>query len=203
VAELGIFLGATLYAATLSAADVAAHTLTLRVAGVAYAIPAALLQAAMVRMARAEAQADPDHRGRVIRSALWLTGASGTLLLLGLGFGAAPLSQAFFDETRAGLAAASLAVGLLLLLGIMEFVANPGLGAAGLLRGQKDTRVPMIFTLAGYWLIGAPLGLWLSRSWDLGITGVWAGLTVGTLVTSGLMLGRLLAFARRTRSRVR
>jgi MATE family multidrug resistance protein len=203
VAELGIFLGATLYAATLSAADVAAHTLTLRVAGVAYAIPAALLQAAMVRMARAEAQADPDHRGRVIRSALWLTGASGTLLLLGLEFGAAPLSQAFFDETRAGLAAASLAVGLLLLLGIMEFVANPGLGAAGLLRGQKDTRVPMIFTLAGYWLIGAPLGLWLSRSRDLGITGVWAGLTVGTLVTSGLMLGRLLAFARRTRSRVR
>ncbi|MDP3196925.1 MATE family efflux transporter [Tabrizicola sp.] len=35
VAELGIFLGATLYAATLSSADVAAHTLTLRVAGVA------------------------------------------------------------------------------------------------------------------------------------------------------------------------
>jgi MATE family multidrug resistance protein len=191
VAELGIFLGATLYAATLSAADVAAHTLTLRVAGVAYAIPAALLQAAMVRMARAEAQADPDHRGRVIRSALWLTGASGTFLLLGLVLGAAPLSQAFFDETRAGLAAASLAVGLLLLLGIMEFVAGPGLGASGLLRGRKDTRVPMYYTLAGYWLIGAPLGLWLSMGRDLGITGVWAGLTVGTTVTSGLMLVRL------------
>src|SRR5690606_19391429 len=32
VAELGIFLGATLYAATLGTADVAAHTLTLRTA---------------------------------------------------------------------------------------------------------------------------------------------------------------------------
>src|SRR3546814_926527 len=58
VTEIGIFLGATLYAATLGAADVAAHTLTLRTAGVAYAVPAALLQASMVRMARAESLGD-------------------------------------------------------------------------------------------------------------------------------------------------
>ncbi len=77
VAELGIFLGATLYAATLGPADVAAHTLTRRIAGVAYAVPAALLQAAMVRMARAEAQADPGQSWRVVRSALWLTTISG------------------------------------------------------------------------------------------------------------------------------
>jgi MATE family multidrug resistance protein len=102
------------------------------------------------------------------------------------------LSQAFFDDSGAGAAAASFAVGLLLLLGIMEFVANPGLGAAGLLRGQKDTRVPMLFTLAGYWLVGAPLGLWLSETWQFGITGVWTGLTLGTTVTSRLMLIRLV-----------
>jgi hypothetical protein len=36
VTEVGIYLAATLYAATLGAADVAAHTLTLRVAGIAY-----------------------------------------------------------------------------------------------------------------------------------------------------------------------
>jgi multidrug resistance protein, MATE family len=191
VAELGNFLAATLYAATLSAADVAAHTLTLRVAGVAYAVPAALLQAAMVRMARAEAQADPGQSRLVVRSALWLSGASGSLLFLGLATAAMPLSQSIFGSSAAGLAAAGLSVGLLLLLGAMEFVGNPGLGAAGILRGRKDTRAPMIYTLAGYWLVGAPLGLWLSAGWRLGITGVWAGLAVGTAVTSALMLARL------------
>ena len=55
----GVFLAATIYAATLGAADVAAHTLALRTAGVAYAVPTALLQAAMVRAARAEALGDP------------------------------------------------------------------------------------------------------------------------------------------------
>ncbi len=190
VAELGIFLGATLYAATLSAEDVAAHTLTLRVAGFVYAVPAALLQAAIVRMARAEAQADPIQSRRVICSALCLTCASGTLLFISLSAAATPLSQAFFGPSTA----ASLSASLLLLLGAMELVANPGSGAAGILRGRKDTRAPMLYTLAGYWLIGAPLGLWLSEEWHLGITGVWAGLAVGTVATSGFMLARLAHF---------
>ncbi len=189
VAELGIFLGATLYAATLGPADVAAHTLTLRVAGVAYAVPAAILQAAMVRMALAEA--DADRSRQVMRSALWLGTATGAILCLGLFAGAAPLSEAFFDQGAPGVAAASLSVGLLCLLGLMELVANPGTGDAGLLRGRKDTHAPMLYTLAGYWLIGAPLGLWLCEAWNLGIMGIWSGLTVGTVVTSVLMLTRL------------
>jgi multidrug resistance protein, MATE family len=49
LAEVGIFRAATIYPAVLGAADVAAHTLALRTAGVAYAVPTALLQAAMVR----------------------------------------------------------------------------------------------------------------------------------------------------------
>ena len=161
-------------------------------AGVAYAVPAALLQAAMVRMARANALADPDLCRRVTRSAIWLAAASGTVLCLGLTASAAPLSETFFDRSAAGIAAASLSVGLLVLLGVMEFIANPGIGAAGLLRGRKDTRVPMLYTLAGYWLVGAPLGMWLSEAWNLGITGVWVGLTAGTTVTSVLMLARLV-----------
>lgn len=188
MAELGIFLGATLYAATLGAADVAAHTLTLRVAGVAYAVPAALLQAAMVRMAWAEAQGDGPLRRRVTLAALVLSGLAGSLLFVVLCAGAAPFSHAFFDGS---LAVAGLSAGLLILLGTMELVANPGQAAAGLLRGRKDTRAPMAFMLAGYWLIGAPLGLWLSEAWALGITGVWVGLTAGTTVTSVLMLARL------------
>jgi MATE family multidrug resistance protein len=68
---------------------------------------------------------------------------------------------------------------------------NPGAAAAGLLRGQKDTRRPMLFTLVGYWAVGAPLGLWLCEVRDLGIMGIWLGLAVGTTLTTLLMLHRL------------
>jgi MATE family multidrug resistance protein len=127
----------------------------------------------------------------VIGTALWLSGLSGLLLFLGLCTVAVPLTHAFFEPTAVGAAASNLAVTLLILLGAMELVANPGLGASGLLRGRKDTRVPMVYTLVGYWCVGVPLGLWFSVTWLEGIAGVWAGLLAGTLVTSCLMLARL------------
>jgi multidrug resistance protein, MATE family len=197
VTELGIFLAATLYAATLGPADVAAHTLTLRVAGVAYAVPAALLAASMVRMARAEAGSNAEVRRAVIFGSLGLSIGAGLALLAGLVLVAPRVALAVFDASPIGMQAAATAAALVLLLGVMEVVVNPGSAAAGLLRGQKDTRAPMIFTLAGYWVVGAPLGLWLCEARDLGVTGIWIGLAAGTATTTILMLGRLA-----TRSRI-
>ena len=202
VTELGIFLVATLYAATLGAADVAAHTLTLRVAGIAYAVPAALLQAAMVRMARAETLGDPAARRSVTLGSLGLSMGAGTALLVGLALVATPLAFGFFDDTPAGLAAAGMAAGLLLLLGLMEVIVNPGAAAAGLLRGRRDTRAPMLFTLAGYWVVGAPLGLWLCEIRELGIAGIWIGLAAGTATTTLFTLARLFSTRRPPKPRI-
>jgi MATE family multidrug resistance protein len=88
-----------------------------------------------------------------------------------------------------------MAAGLLLLLGAMEFVVNPGAVAGGLLRGRKDTRMPMIYTLVGYWAVGAPLGVYLCEARDLGVTGIWVGLAAGATTTTVLMLGRLAKVA--------
>lgn len=195
VAEVGVFLGATIYAATLGAADVAAHTLALRTAGVAYAVPTALLQAAMVRMARAETLGDPAIRRAVTASGLGLSLILGASLFLALALGAQPIAHGFFDESAAGIAAAGLAAGLLVLLGFMEFLGGPGSTALGLLRGRKDTRAPMLYTLVGHWAVGAPIGVYLSAA-GLGITGVWIGLATGTLLSTFLTLGRLLTMRR-------
>lgn len=201
VAETGVFLGATLYAATLGAADVAAHTLTLRMAGVAYAVPTALLQAAMVRMARAETLDDPVLGRNVLAGALGLSVLAGLLLLSVIAAAAAPVSERFFDAGATGREAAGLAYALLLLLAAMEFLVNPGSAAAGLLRGQKDTPAPMLMTLAGYWLVGAPLGLWLCEARDMGIIGIWTGLAAGTATTAAMVLARLAAGRARGRDR--
>ncbi len=199
VAEVGIFLGATLYAATLGAADVAAHTLTLRTAGIAYAVPAALLQASMVRMARAESLEDPRHRHSVITSSLGLALLCGTIICLLMVGVAGSLAASFFDESHMGLKAAKLAFGLLILLGLIDLVGGPGSATTGLLRGRKDTRTPMVYMLVGYWLIGAPLGLYLCEVLDFGVTGLWTGLAAGTLTTTLLSLARLFSTSRQHR----
>lgn len=189
--ETGIYLAVTLYAATLGAADVAAHTLTLRIAGIIYAGSFALQQASMVRLARAAGLDDARGGRAVVASSLLISSASGILLCLLLVAGAKPLATWFFDASAAGIAAAQVAIGLLILLGLLEFAAYPGLAALGLLRGRKDTQVPMVYKMVAYWVIGTPLGLYLCEMQGLGVTGLWIGLVAGALLTTMLALTRL------------
>lgn len=195
-AETGLFLGATLYAATLGAAEVAAHTLTLRMAGLAYAGSAAMLQAATVRTARAVALHEPGAARAVATASLGLAATGGVALLLLLAFGGRPLATAFFGGGAAGLAAAEIAAGLLVLLGLVQLAGYPGLAASGLLRGRKDSRTPMLCMLAGYWGVGAPLGLYLCEARALGVTGLWVGLAAGAGITTALTLLSLPASRR-------
>ena len=190
VAELGIYLGATLYAATLSAADVAAHTIALRLAGVVYAIPLALMQASTVRIARRDGS---DRSGvcaaiATSQTIAVLAGIGLAALLLAIAPGIAALT---FDDTQVGRAAAGLTIGLISLLAAIEFIETPGSTASGLLRGLKDTRMPMAYVLVGYWLVSAPVGVTLSKALGMGIIGVWIALLLGSLIAAGLNLLRL------------
>jgi MATE family multidrug resistance protein len=59
-----------------------------------------------------------------------------------------------------------------------------------MLRGLHDTRIPMLFTLIGYWGIGIGVGAWLAFAKDWGGVGLWTGLAVGLAIVSVLMLWR-------------
>jgi len=62
--------------------------------------------------------------------------------------------------------------------------------AAGALRGYKDTRLPMVFSLVGYWLLALPLGAVLGFGWPaagldaFGVYGFWAGMTAGLRIAT-------------------
>jgi MATE family multidrug resistance protein len=154
----------------------------------------------MVRMARAEGVGDVDAARAVVVSSILLSLVSGAAICVLIAGGAAPLATAFFDDSSAGQQAAALSHGLLFLLGLIELVGNPGLAAAGLLRGRKDTRAPMTYVLVGHWAVGAPLGLALCEVGGLGITGIWIGLAAGTLTTTALTLVRLASSGRAGRA---
>jgi len=61
---------------------------------------------------------------------------------------------------------------------------------AAMLRGLHDTRVPMLFALFGYWVIGIGVGAVLAFPMGLEGLGVWIGLATGLAVVSVLMLWR-------------
>lgn len=177
VAEVGVFLGATLYVATLSAEDVAAHALALRMAGITYAASLGLLQATMTRVARAER----SGAARVFATSLGLSLVAGAALFAALMVAARPVAVALLGDGRE---AAALAVSLIMLLALAELFGPLAAAAGGLLRGLRDTRPAMICALAGNWGVAAPLGIWLSGPFGLGAAGVWTGLAAGSIAAS-------------------
>ena len=83
-------------------------------------------------------------------------------------------------------AVSSVAVQLLFLAAIFQFSDGIQVGAAGGLRGLKDTTVPMFYAVVAYWLIGMTVGYQLTFTYELGPRGMWmgmiAGLTVGAIM---------------------
>ena len=62
----------------------------------------------------------------------------------------------------------------------------------GLLRGIKDVRIPTIFVAVAYWLIGIPVGYFLSFRLHMGASGIWLGFVTGLSASSILLNTRFL-----------
>jgi len=184
LAELGVFLGATLFAARFGPEAAAAHALTLRLAGIAYTISIGLQQAATVRTARLAG--DPGQYAS-LATGIRLGAMAGTGILIALVLLAWPLPHAVLADP----ATVATATGLILLFAVSEAVAPLGAVAAGILRGFRDTSAPMLFTLLGSWGVTVPLALLLTAGSGLGVTGLWLALTAGSLLTTALLLCRL------------
>jgi MATE family multidrug resistance protein len=80
--------------------------------------------------------------------------------------------------------ASVLAIGGTLLLICAVFQPFDGLQAVatGALRGIGDTKTPMLVNLTGHWLIGLPVGYVLCFRQGWGVSGLWAGLSLGIML---------------------
>jgi len=72
---------------------------------------------------------------------------------------------------------------VLLFVAGYQYVDDTQVTAIGTLRGYKDTRVPMVLALIGYWIVGIPIAILFGYGYlglpEWGIYGFWCGLTAG------------------------
>ncbi len=187
--ETGVFLLATLLIAGFSIDELAAHTLTLRLAGILYAVPLGLSQAATVRAGLAYGAKDLTGMRRVLRIQLGLAllwGLPLALLLLGA---RESLTLWLLPDAGNRLVLLETASLLLLLLALIQPADSLTTQTTGFLRGLQDTRRPMQLIVCSQWLLALPLGLLLGFGAGLGATGIWLGLGSGILLACiGLQL---------------
>jgi MATE family multidrug resistance protein len=90
----------------------------------------------------------------------------------------------------------ALAVPLIAIAGAFQLVDGLQAVGAGLLRGVKDTKVPMILALIAYWPIGFACAWTFAFPLGFGGKGVWFGFVLGLAAAAVFLCGRFWLLVR-------
>jgi MATE family multidrug resistance protein len=198
VAEGGLFHASALMMGWIGTVELAAHGIALEVAALTFMLHVGLSSAATIRVAQFEGRDDwfGLRRAAVVALALSLVVAVASVaLFLTL---PRPIVALFLDMAKPE-SAAILAYGVVLLMvaGLFQLADGMQVMALGLLRGIRDTQVPMVLAAVSYWLIGIPASYVLAFPLGFGGVGLWLGLVVGLFCAAGSLMWRFWRLARR------
>jgi len=193
--EYGLFGAAGLLMGVISTTALAAHQIALQVAAILYMVPFGIAMAATVRVGHAIGRSDAGAVRRAGYIATWLGIVLAAILTLAVIISRFAIAEIFLGENTDATAELSAT---LLLVGSTFFIADAiQTVAAGSLRGMNDTRIPLLFAILSYWLIGFTCACLLGFRTPLGAVGVWIGLSVGTAVYAALLLLRFRQLTRK------
>ncbi|WP_121118711.1 MATE family efflux transporter [Croceibacterium ferulae] len=191
VAEAGLFGAAAFLMGRIGALELAAHTLALSIASLAFQIPFGIGQAATIRVGYHFGAGDAAGVGRAGLVGMALSQvfalASAALMV------EAPLwvlTPWIDTDTPGNAQLVQLAVAYLVVAAAFQLADGLQAVLLGALRGLQDTRTPMAYAIAGYWLVGFGLAIGLGFYTPLRGTGVWLGLAIGLLIVAVLLLVR-------------
>ena len=189
--ETSVFNASAFLMGLIGRDSLAAHAVAIQIAALVFMVPMGIGQAATVRVGIAYGRGD---RAGVGRSG-WLALAIGT----GFAIGAAALLilmprtlvSAFLDlSDPANARTVGLAVSFLAIAALFQLADAAQAVGAGVLRGVQDTRVPMVFALIGYWVVGIGVGTLLAFPFKMEGVGIWLGLASGLCAAAVLLVAR-------------
>ena len=192
--EIGVFATTGILRGLLGADALGAHQLVMNCISVVFMVPLGIAQAATVRVAVALGSRAPvaARRAGIVALALgvaYMAIMAGVLL-------AAPraIAKIYVDiDAPANRGLVVIALYLLAIAALFQIFDGVQAIAAGALRGYRDTAVPLLIAVVGYWGIGFTGGWLLAFPAGYGPIGLWSGLAMG-LAAVALMLTLRLHF---------
>ena len=197
VAEAGLFQASALMMGWIGTVELAAHGIALEVAALTFMLHVGLSSAATIRIARFDGLGDRANLRLAAKVAVAMSLA--VALVSVAVFLAFPRQIiALFLDLAKPESAAILAYGTVLLGLAALFQLADGMQALalGLLRGVRDTKVPMALAAVSYWLIGIPCSYVLAFPLGYGGVGLWLGLVVGLACAAASLMWRFWRLVR-------
>lgn len=186
VFEVGAFAFAVIMIGWISEKAQAAHQVALSVAAVTYMMASGLSAAASVRVGNQYGLKDREGIRRAGFSAFFMVIAFMSIMATSFILFRNYLPH-FFNKESDVIAIAS---SLLVIAAFFQLSDGIQVVALGALRGIKDVKIPTYITLVAYWLIGLPMSYEFAFKLNLGVEGVWYGLSLGLTITAVFLLWR-------------
>lgn len=185
--EIGMFSVAALLIGMIGVDALAAHQVALQCATLSFMIPLGLSQAVSAQVGMAFGRRDFAELKRIGLAGCAM--ATVTASLTGLLFITFPevLTDLFVDPAQGTDLAEVLvlAVSLLFVAALFQWVDAMQVVLMGILRGFKLGASPTLITIFSYWCVGVPFCYLLMR--QHGAWGVWAGMGIGLAVSAVLL----------------
>ena len=183
-AEMSAFIAASFVIGTLGAAALAAHQVAITCVATIFMVPLGLSMAVTVQVGEAFG-ATTHERARPIVLSAWAMGFTFSLIFVGvfLVFGES-IARWFLPESGP----IEIVTGLFVIAAFFQIGDHSQILSSGVMRGLDDVRTPALMTFVAHWVIGMPLGIYLTFHQKMGAAGMWWGLSAG-LTLAALFLG--------------
>jgi MATE family multidrug resistance protein len=185
--EYGAFAAVGVCMGLIGTVAMASHQVALNLASLTFMVPLGIAQASSVLVGRAVGRGDPAGARRAAGAGL-VAGAGFMTITAVILLTIPRLLARIYSPDPDVVALAAL---LLPVAGLFQVFDGLQVVSTAVLRGIGDTRTPMLLHVAGFWLVGLPVGLFFGFTLGGGPIGLWWGLAAGLGVMAILLLARV------------
>ncbi|KQC00969.1 MATE family efflux transporter [Pedobacter sp. Hv1] len=185
--EISAFSGAAILIGTIGAAPQAAHQIAITLAALTYMVANGIASSATIKTGNYLGQRNFTDLRRSAIASYHVVLAFMICAALLFVFASSLLPYIYTDDLKV----VTIAAQLLIIAGFFQLFDGTQVVGLGVLRGIGDVNMPTFITFLSYWVIGIPLGYFLGIYLEMGVKGIWYGLTFGLLTASILLFFRL------------
>ncbi|WP_175633269.1 MATE family efflux transporter [Pedobacter ghigonis] len=184
--EISAFSGAAVLIGTIGAVEQAAHQIAISLAAMTYMMASGVASAATIKTGTnlGKKNFDDLRKSAIASYHVILLFMTCTAVIFVLAHNIMPF---IYTED---LSVVAIAAQLLIIAGFFQLFDGTQVVGLGVLRGLGDVNIPTFITFLAYWVVGIPVGYLLGFKFNLGVNGIWYGLTFGLLTASILLFLR-------------
>lgn len=191
VAETGMFVGTNIMMGWIGKLELAAHGIALQLSSIAFMVHLGLANAITIRVGTFYGRNDLDSMRDAGRMAIVLSVFFAVLTIAVFLTMAAPIADLYLAaDNPDATAIIALVVSLMVFASMFQLADGIQVVALGMLRGVHDTRIPMVYAVISYWMIGLPASWALAFPLGMGPQGLWLGLLFGLVCAAVLLMVR-------------